>query len=73
MVGRSRLMDGDHECWIDFDLPDDKITRDLDNLSKSVLDGMNQVVYHDDRQITRLHLSKQVSSKPGITVRIGSI
>ncbi len=73
MIGRPRLFDGDLQVTIAFSLPDDKIARDLDNLSKSVLDGMNKIVYHDDRQITRLHLSKRVSSKPGITVKVERI
>ena len=33
-----------------FYLPDER-TRDVDNLIKSVLDGMNKVVYDDDRQV----------------------
>ncbi len=31
---------------------------DLDNLAKGVLDGLNQIVYKDDRQVYRLWLSK---------------
>jgi len=33
---------------------------DLDNLSKAVLDGLNKIVYEDDRQIVELHLKKVV-------------
>jgi hypothetical protein len=32
--------------------------RDLDNIAKPILDGMNHVVYHDDRQICHLVLRK---------------
>lgn len=32
--------------------------RDLDNIAKPILDGMNNVVYHDDRQISHLVLRK---------------
>ena len=32
--------------------------KDLDNLCKSVLDGMNKIVYEDDGQIVALHCTK---------------
>jgi Holliday junction resolvase RusA-like endonuclease len=32
--------------------------KDLDNLCKSVLDGMNRIVYEDDGQIVSLHCTK---------------
>ena len=31
---------------------------DLDNIVKSITDGMNEVVYQDDSQITSLHATK---------------
>lgn len=52
-------------CTIHFRLPD-KIKRDLDNLSKGVLDAMNKVVFVDDRQIVCLVLSKEIDrDNPG--------
>ncbi len=68
MIG-CQPFEGELEAWIEFRLPDRR-ARDIDNLSKTVLDGMNKIVYLDDKQITRLHLSKQVSSEPGITVKL---
>jgi len=49
--------------------PEDEIphiTRpDLDNLTKSITDGLNGVAYIDDRQIWRLNTSKLYHSKTG--------
>lgn len=36
----------------------DKRRRDIDNAAKSILDGMNDVVYVDDSQVVELHLYK---------------
>ncbi len=45
---------------------------DLDNLSKSVLDGLNRIVFADDRQIIDLHITKQVDlDKRGVLVMVG--
>ena len=46
---------------------------DLDNLSKTVLDGMNGVVWTDDRVIIDLHLRKRITTNPeetGVSVRV---
>ena len=46
---------------------------DLDNLSKAVLDGMNGIVWTDDRVIVDLHLRKRISANPeetGVSVRV---
>ncbi len=43
---------------------------DIDNLAKSVLDGLNGVVYVDDGQIVSLHVTKVYSSAPGVDVLI---
>ena len=32
---------------------------DLDNLSKAVLDALNGIVWEDDRQVMRLHITKR--------------
>lgn len=41
---------------------------DLDNLIKSVLDGMNGVVFKDDSQITVMHCTKVYSNVPGVNI-----
>lgn len=56
MMGRPP-MGGPLEVEIEFHLPDRR-RRDLDNLSKAVLDAMNKIVFGDDQQIVRLQLSK---------------
>ena len=43
---------------------------DLDNLIKSVLDGMNGVVFKDDSQITVLHCTKVYSNVPGVNILV---
>lgn len=43
---------------------------DLDNLAKSVLDGLNGVIWQDDSQIVSLHLTKVYASAPGVDVYI---
>lgn len=42
---------------------------DIDNLGKSCLDGMNGVVYKDDRQVTRIEASKE-SGDPKTVVEV---
>lgn len=45
---------------------------DIDNVSKCILDGMNRVVYEDDRDVTQLE-TKVVGickKSPGVTVRV---
>ena len=44
---------------------------DLSNLAKSVEDGLNGVVWGDDRQIADLRLSKRYGPRPGVRVGIG--
>ena len=43
---------------------------DLDNLAKSVLDALNEVVWADDSQIVSLHITKVYASAPGVDVHI---
>ena len=43
---------------------------DLDNLAKSVLDGMNGVVFKDDSQITSLHCTKVYSNVAGVNILV---
>ena len=37
----------------------DRRKRDLDNLAKSVMDGLNGVVYQDDSQVVKLKAAKR--------------
>ena len=41
---------------------------DASNILKSVEDGMNGVVYHDDSQIINIHVTKVFSSVPGVDI-----
>lgn len=43
---------------------------DIDNLAKSLLDGMNGVVFKDDSQIVSLHCTKVYASEPGVDIMV---
>jgi len=43
---------------------------DVDNIAKTVLDGMNGVVYEDDAQVTYLKVSKKYAEEGSVTVWI---
>ena len=43
---------------------------DIDNLAKSILDGMNKVIWQDDSQIVSLHVTKVYSNGSGVDVLI---
>ena len=61
---------GDLAVSMTFSLHDRR-RRDLDNLSKGVLDAMNGIVFDDDRQVVDLHLRKQYSKEhPGVFVKV---
>lgn len=42
--------------------------RDIDNMAKSVMDGLNGVLYHDDYQVVRLECVKSVDKDEPRTV-----
>lgn len=46
---------------------------DVSNIAKSVEDGMNKIVYHDDSQITELVIRKRYAEKPGLSVRVSTL
>lgn len=46
---------------------------DIDNIVKAVLDGMNGIVYLDDKQVVDLHLTKVYSSKERIDIMVKEI
>ena len=58
------------EVWLNFRLPDRR-KRDIDNLSKGVLDSMNNIVYEDDAQVHKLTITKEVDKEnEGVTVYV---
>ena len=42
---------------------------DLDNIAKSILDALNECVYHDDCQVTTLLISKRYGETPRAIVK----
>jgi Holliday junction resolvase RusA-like endonuclease len=46
---------------------------DVDNLAKSLLDGMNQIVYHDDRQVALLTVGKVYGREPQVRIIVRQI
>lgn len=51
----------------------DRRARDVDNVAKAVLDGLNKVLWRDDRQVLRLVSEKHVDrAKPRVEVRVES-
>ena len=69
MIGDDMLT-GELYVSMTFMLPDRR-KRDLDNLSKGVLDAMNGIVFEDDRHVVELHLRKQYSKEyPGVRVKV---
>jgi len=64
-------MEGDLRVSI-VAFPPDRRARDLDNLLKAVLDGMQAAgVYLNDSQITSLSITKSSTVHPGGKLRIG--
>lgn len=43
---------------------------DVDNLAKSILDGCNEVVFHDDKQVVRLLVVKVPAETAGVDVHV---
>ena len=43
---------------------------DIDNVVKAILDGMNGIVYSDDKQVTMLSAIKEYSEEPCVMVNI---
>lgn len=41
---------------------------DIDNFTKSLMDGMNGIVFKDDSQVVDLHVRKIYSAVPGVDV-----
>jgi Holliday junction resolvase RusA-like endonuclease len=52
----------------------DERKKDLDNLSKSCLDGMKDILFGDDSEVIRLLLTKEVcKTNPGVMIEIESV
>lgn len=47
------------KLFIDCSKPD----MDVDNLGKAIMDGMNGIAWHDDRQVIRLEVEKEYVTK----------
>lgn len=47
--------------------------KDVDNIAKIVLDGLNTVAYKDDKQIVKLVVTKQYSDEPRVEVSMEEI
>jgi Holliday junction resolvase RusA-like endonuclease len=43
---------------------------DLDNIAKCFLDGMNDIVYLDDKQVINLHVTKIYAETPAVEVMV---
>lgn len=46
---------------------------DIDNLIKTVLDGLNEVAFWDDRQIVSIYANKYYSTEPRVEIEITEI
>ena len=46
---------------------------DIDNLVKAILDGLNGVLWQDDKQISDLHVTKNLSGTPHIVIDIEEV
>ena len=42
---------------------------DLDNIAKSILDALNECVYHDDCQVTTLMITKRYGEQPKAIIK----
>jgi Holliday junction resolvase RusA-like endonuclease len=61
---------GGVRCELIILLPDHR-KRDIDNLSKAVLDGCNGTLWDDDTQVVDLHLIKGYDKEnPGVHIRV---
>ena len=56
--------------WLDFYLPDERI-KDVDNLPKPVFDGMEGVLYENDKTAIMSVSTRQIDRKnPGVHVHV---
>jgi len=43
---------------------------DLDNIAKTILDGLNAYAYHDDAQVVKLSMEKVYGEKPQVEITL---
>jgi Holliday junction resolvase RusA-like endonuclease len=43
---------------------------DIDNIAKCFLDGMNDIVYLDDKQVVNLHITKVYAETPAVEIMV---
>lgn len=43
---------------------------DIDNVAKAFLDGMNGIVYQDDKQVVSLHVTKVYGTTPSVNILV---
>ena len=43
---------------------------DIDNIAKCFLDGMNGIVYQDDKQVINLHVTKVYAETPAVEIMV---
>lgn len=46
---------------------------DIDNLIKTAMDGLNEVVFHDDKQVTHLQACKKYSYEPRMEITVREV
>ncbi|KKN03272.1 hypothetical protein LCGC14_1109380 [marine sediment metagenome] len=67
----------DRDAWREGgELPGDHVRSDIDNLCKSICDGLNGLAYEDDRQIVKLTATKvmaAVGEDPAAHVTISGV
>lgn len=59
------------DCLTGMEWPTKK--PDLDNVAKAFLDAMNGIVYKDDVQVIRLHVTKTYSILPGVHIIVHEV
>jgi len=68
-MGTQKPLTGDLSVTLEFRRKG-KLRADLDNMCKA-MDGMNGIVWHDDKQVVELHAKVCYGSEqPGVTVEV---
>lgn len=66
-------LDGSYRVELRVFFPDAR-TRDVDNVAKSLLDGLNKVLWQDDRQVERLVVERAVDrERPRVDVTVDAL
>lgn len=59
-----------HPVRLDLIIRSSKSRADISNILKSIEDGMNGIVYIDDRQIKEIHISRTEGDGEGVDVAV---